>query len=100
MSALTRTTRARTTVSNLEPAGGPVSPVLAPPEPVRPRRRPARDPAASKVEIDARRLARAGMFTPGSNVTRTTEEFRLIKRALLERIDKARAEGAANANLV
>ena len=40
------------------------------------------------------------MFTPGSNVNRTTEEFRLIKRALLERIDKARAEGAANANLV
>jgi receptor protein-tyrosine kinase len=40
------------------------------------------------------------MFTPGSTVNRTTEEFRLIKRAVLERIDKARADGVANANLV
>jgi receptor protein-tyrosine kinase len=40
------------------------------------------------------------MFTPGSTVNRTTEEFRLIKRAILERADKARAEGVANANLV
>ena len=100
MSALARPTRARPTDSDLEPAGGDASPAPAPPEPARPRRRPARDPATSRVEIDARRLARAGMFTPGSNVNRTTEEFRLIKRALLERIDKARAEGAANANLV
>ena len=40
------------------------------------------------------------MFTPGSAVNRTTEEFRLIKRAVLERADKARTEGVANANLV
>ena len=100
MSALARASRALPADSHLEPAGAPVSPALAPPEPARPRRRPVRDPATSRVEIDARRLARAAMFTPGSNVNRTTEEFRLIKRALLERIDKARAEGAANANLV
>jgi protein-tyrosine kinase len=100
MSALARTTRALPVDRQLEPAGEPVSLPIASPEPTRPRRRPARDPAASRIEIDARRLARAGMFTPGSNVNRTTEEFRLIKRALLERIDKARAEGAVNANLV
>lgn len=40
------------------------------------------------------------MFTPESTVNRTMEEIRLIKRAVLERIDKARAEGAGNANLV
>jgi protein-tyrosine kinase len=100
MSALARTTRARPAVSHPEPAGVPLSPALAPPEPARPRSRPARDPAASRVEIDSRRLARAGVFTPGSSVNRTAEEFRLIKRAVLERVDKARAEGAANANLV
>jgi exopolysaccharide/PEP-CTERM locus tyrosine autokinase len=100
MSALARTTLALPASSHLEPSGEPVSVAFAPAEPARPRRRPTRDPATARVEIDARRLARAGIFTPGSNVNRTTEEFRLIKRALLERIDKARAEGAANANLV
>jgi protein-tyrosine kinase len=40
------------------------------------------------------------MFTPGTTVNRTTEEFRLIKRVVLERADKARADGIANANLI
>ena len=45
-------------------------------------------------------LARAGIFTPDSTLNRTTEEFRLIKRAVLERAGKAQADGVANANLV
>ena len=40
------------------------------------------------------------MFVPGSSVNRTAEEFRLIKRAVLERVDSARAQAVANANLV
>jgi protein-tyrosine kinase len=100
MSALGRTSRARPAVGYSEPAGLGSSAAPSRPEPARPRSRPVRDPTTSRVEIDARRLARAGMFTPGSAVNRTTEEFRLVKRAVLERADKARAEGVANANLV
>ena len=100
MSALGRSARARPVVSHPEPASLRARPALGHPEPARLRRRPAQDPTTCRVEIDARRLARAGMFTPGSSVNRTTEEFRLIKRAVLERADKARGEGVANANLV
>jgi receptor protein-tyrosine kinase len=64
------------------------------PEPLAP------EPAAHRLTIDSAKLARAGIFTPDSTVTRTAEEFRLIKRAVLERADKAHADGAANANLV
>jgi receptor protein-tyrosine kinase len=98
MSALGRGARARPADSHPEPAGLRGRPAPGRAEPARPRSRPAAP--TSRVEIDSRRLARAGMFTPGSTVNRTTEEFRLIKRAILERADKARAEGVANANLV
>ena len=100
MSALGRSARAHPAGDHPEPVELGSRPVRQRPEPPRPRNRPARDPTASRVEIDARRLARAGMFTPGSTVNRTTEEFRLIKRAVLERVDKASTEGVANANLV
>jgi protein-tyrosine kinase len=100
MSALGRSALARPGLSDAAQPGLNGSAGLGRPEPARPHRRPARDPSTFRVEMDARRLARAGMFTPGSTVNRTTEEFRLIKRAVLERIDKARADGVANANLV
>ena len=112
MSALGRSARGRPAVGPPEEAGSPSpvlpfepagqggSPASGRAEPTRPRRRVARDPSRSPVEIDPRRLSRAGMFTPGSTVNRTTEEFRLIKRAVLERSDRARAEAVANANLV
>ena len=58
------------------------------------------EPAARRLEIDSAMLARAGIFTPESTVNRTTEEFRLIKRAVLARADLARADGVANADLV
>jgi protein-tyrosine kinase len=64
------------------------------PEPLRP------EPAALRLTIDSARLAKTGIFTPDSTVNRTTEEFRLIKRAILERAGKAQADGVANANLV
>jgi protein-tyrosine kinase len=100
MSALGRPARPSPAVSQAEPVIARPGLAVAPPEPERPRSRAARDHVTSPVEIDARRLARAGVFTPDSNVNRTTEEFRLIKRAVLERVDQATAEGAANANLV
>jgi protein-tyrosine kinase len=100
MSALGRPGRACLPVSDAEPAGLGGGAALSPREPARPRGRPACGPIRSRVDIDARRLARAGMFTPGTTVNRTTEEFRLIKRVVLERADKARADGIANANLI
>jgi protein-tyrosine kinase len=100
MSALGRPARTRPPIGQPEPAGPSGSRALSRFGPARPRGRPARGPITSRVEIDAGRLARAGMFTPGTTVNRTTEEFRLIKRAVLERTDKARSDGAANANLV
>jgi hypothetical protein len=47
------------------------------------------EPASPRLEIDAAMLARAGIFTPDSTLNRTTEEFRLIERAVLERAGKA-----------
>lgn len=62
--------------------------------------RRAHDLTQPPIEIDTRLLARAAIFTPESTVNRTMEEFRLIKRAVVERAEKAQGEGAANANLV
>jgi protein-tyrosine kinase len=63
-------------------------------EPFRPQ------PAARRLTIDSAKLARTGIFTPDSTINRTTEEFRLIKRAILEQAGKAQADGVANSNLV
>jgi protein-tyrosine kinase len=86
---------------------GPVRPVAAPApaapsviEPGAPQASPVPDLKEPRIEIDSRRLARAAIFTPESPVNRTIEEFRLIKRTLVERADKAQGEGSANANLV
>jgi protein-tyrosine kinase len=81
-----------------------VEPATVRPEPavVRPEPEPAirLQPALPRLELDAGALARRGLFTPNSTVNRTTEEFRLLKRAVLERAAKAQADGVANANLV
>ena len=74
-----------------EPAG---------PEPVAVQAPVIHDLKQPSIEIDSRLLARAAIFTPESAVNRTMEEFRLIKRAVVERADKAQSAGAANANLV
>ena len=82
----------------LQPEPGAPQPGPASPQPELAPARP--EPAAPRLEIDSARLARAGIFTPDSTLNRTTEEFRLIKRAVLERAAKARADGVANAHLV
>lgn len=57
-------------------------------------------PSRPPLQIDPALLARAGIFAPDNTVNRTTEEFRLIKRTVLERAGRARADGVANAHLV
>lgn len=92
VSGRSRSARVRAAAERAEPAGARPNPAQA---------SAAHDlTAAPRVEIDSRLLARAAIFTPESTVNRTMEEFRLIKRAVLERADKARTEGVANANLV
>ena len=88
----------RTRTARVRPAAEPVEPVARQPDIAQPTS--ARDLKQPLIEIDSRLLARAAIFTPESTVNRTMEEFRLIKRAVLERADKTQAEGAANANLV
>jgi exopolysaccharide/PEP-CTERM locus tyrosine autokinase len=88
----------RTREAPMRPVAAPAAPVGY--EPDTPQARPAPDLKQPKVEIDSRLLARAAIFTPESPVNRTMEEFRLIKRTVVERADKAHGEGSANANLV
>ena len=57
-------------------------------------------PVSRSVELDFERLQELGFITPNRARTRTTEEFRLIKRALLQGVSAARAEGRRNPNLV
>jgi exopolysaccharide/PEP-CTERM locus tyrosine autokinase len=93
----------RTREAPVRPAAASAAPAPAAPsaiEPGAPQASPVPDLKQPRIEIDSRRLARAGIFTPESTVNRTMEEFRLIKRIVVERADKARSEGAANANLV
>lgn len=91
LSGRSRAARVRLAADRAEPAGRRPHPAQA---------QPAAAVTAPRVEIDSRRLGRAAIFTPESTVNRTMEEFRLIKRAVLERADRARTDGAANANLV
>jgi protein-tyrosine kinase len=52
------------------------------------------------VDLDFDRLETKGFITPNRVRTRTTEEFRLIKRSILQGVSAARAEGRRNPNLV
>lgn len=88
----------RTREAPVRPVAEPAGPVAR--EPATPQARPAHDLKQPRIEIDSRLLARAAIFTPESPVNRTMEEFRLIKRTVVERADKAQSEGAATANLV
>ena len=68
---------------------------------------PPPDPAAApsgrrskQATIDLDKLRAAGGFSPTGIFTRTTEEFRVIKRTILHNVDKRREEGSRNSNLV
>ena len=53
-----------------------------------------------QAAIDLDRLRSAGGFSPAGIFTRTTEEFRVIKRTILQNVTKRRDEGSLNSNLV
>lgn len=61
---------------------------------------PATKPAAKPVELDLARLHGMGMVTPAGGRTQLLEDFRIIKRPLLQRAFAARAPGTNPANLV
>ncbi len=93
-----------------EPEGAPrrsVTPDVEPKEGVAAKAPPvAEAPPASgarrskQVSIDLEKLRSAGGFTPNGIFTRTTEEFRMIKRSILLNTAKRRDEGSINSNLV
>jgi receptor protein-tyrosine kinase len=56
--------------------------------------------ARTKVAIDLRQLAKRSIFSPELTANRTTEEFRLIKHAALQRVTAAAKNGVPNANLI
>lgn len=57
-------------------------------------------PKDGLVPVDLARLRSAGVFAPDSENTRTTEEFRLIKRAILLNAANRKAAGSGNGNLI
>lgn len=63
-------------------------------------RRPLPGHCAGRVEIDLKRLPKIGVVSPVYTNNRTTEEFRLIKHAVLQRVARAGESGFANARLV
>ncbi len=82
--------------SDLEPKEGVAAkvPLVAEAPPVSGARR------SKQVSIDLEKLRSAGGFTPNGIFTRTTEEFRMIKRSILLNTAKRRDEGSINSNLV
>ena len=55
---------------------------------------------SKQVSVDLEKLRSAGGFSPSGIFTRTTEEFRMIKHAVLLNEAKRRKEGSLNSNLV
>ena len=55
---------------------------------------------SKQASIDLDKLRAAGGFSPSGIFTRTTEEFRIIKRTILYNTAKRRGEGSTNSNLV
>ncbi len=55
---------------------------------------------SKQATIDLDKLRSAGGFSPNGIFTRTTEEFRVIKRTLLQNATKRREEGSLNSNLI
>lgn len=81
--------------------------VAAAPEPISAEATPEPQPSAKpdnttsrKIDIDFRRLESFGVFSPDHGTNRTTEEIRLIKRAVLANMTTAEADGARNHNLI
>jgi exopolysaccharide/PEP-CTERM locus tyrosine autokinase len=61
---------------------------------------PATKPAAQTIELDLARMQGMGMVTPAGGRTQLLEDFRIIKRPLLQRAFAARVPGANPGNLI
>ena len=61
---------------------------------------PAQKFSTRRVELDLNRMRDLGMVTAASGRTRLLEDFRVIKRPLLQRAFAERAEGAKPGNLI
>ncbi len=89
-----------------EPKPTPPQPDLQPPRstPAARRSTTARpETARSKsrfVELDFGLLKRNGILVPDARRTRTIEEFRIIKRSVLQSVAKRQRDGVPNANLI
>jgi exopolysaccharide/PEP-CTERM locus tyrosine autokinase len=80
------------------------APAPATPEPAPhaadPAARPAQKFSTRRVELDLNRMRELGMVTAASGRTRLLEDFRVIKRPLLQRAFADRAEGEKPGNLI
>jgi receptor protein-tyrosine kinase len=59
-----------------------------------------REERGRTIELDFDQLSAKGFITPNSPRTRTTEEFRLIKRGILQGVSAARKSGVRHPNLI
>jgi len=78
-----------------EPAAAPTPAPAAAEDP-----RPAQKFSTRRVELDLNRMRDLGMVTAAAGRTRLLEDFRVIKRPLLQRAFAERAEGEKPGNLI
>ena len=92
---------------NLAPSPAPAAPEAAPhaapkaaPKAAEADARPAQKTSTRRVELDLNRMRDLGMVTAAGGRTRLLEDFRVIKRPLLQRAFAERAEGEKPGNLI
>jgi protein-tyrosine kinase len=92
---------------NLAPAPAPAAPEAAPhaaphaaPKAAEAEARPAQKSSTRRVELDLNRMRDLGMVTAAGGRTRLLEDFRVIKRPLLQRAFADRATGEKPGNLI
>lgn len=92
---------------NLAPSPAPAAPEAAPhaapkaaPKAAEAEARPAQKSSTRRVELDLNRMRDLGMVTAAGGRTRLLEDFRVIKRPLLQRAFAERAEGDKPGNLI
>jgi exopolysaccharide/PEP-CTERM locus tyrosine autokinase len=92
---------------NLAPSPAPAAPEAAPhaapkatPQVAEAEARPAQKSSTRRVELDLNRMRDLGMVTAAGGRTRLLEDFRVIKRPLIQRAFAERAEGEKPGNLI
>ncbi|WP_371869554.1 XrtA-associated tyrosine autokinase [Telluria antibiotica] len=83
---------------NLAPSPAPAAPEAAPH--AAPKAAPTQKSSTRRVELDLNRMRDLGMVTAAGGRTRLLEDFRVIKRPLLQRAFTERAEGEKPGNLI